>query len=100
MFVVPSLIGGVLEKQQNQFSEKISEFTVSLKDILSGFEIIKSYSMKKYIIHRFDKSNEDTINAKYSVCLLYTSYSTPYLHRSASLPDILIRNVFFNPHIL
>lgn len=67
MFVVPSLIGGVLEKQQNQFSEKISEFTVSLKDILSGFEIIKSYSMKKYIIHRFDKSNEDTINAKYSV---------------------------------
>ena len=56
MFVVPSLIGGVLEKQQNQFSEKLSDFTVSLKDILSGFEIIKSYSMKKYII-----------------CLLYTS---------------------------
>lgn len=67
MFVVPSLIGGVLEKQQNQFSEKLSKFTVSLKDILSGFEIIKSYSMKKYIICRFDKSNEDTINAKYSV---------------------------------
>lgn len=67
MFVVPSLIGGVLEKQQNQFSEKLSKFTVSLKDILSGFEIIKSYSMKKYIIYRFDKSNEDTINAKYSV---------------------------------
>lgn len=67
MFVVPSLIGGVLEKQQNQFSEKLSDFTVSLKDILSGFEIIKSYSMKKYIIYRFDKSNQDTINAKYSV---------------------------------
>ena len=67
MFVVPSLIGGVLEKQQNQFSEKLSKFTVSLKDIFSGFEIIKSYSMKKYIIYRFDKSNEDTINAKYSV---------------------------------
>lgn len=67
MFVIPSLIGGVLEKQQNQFSEKLSKFTVSLKDILSGFEIIKSYSMKKNIICRFDKSNEDTINAKYSV---------------------------------
>lgn len=67
MFVVPSVIGGVLEKQQNQFSEKLSKFTVSLKDILSGFEIIKSYSMKKNIICRFDKSNEDTINAKYSV---------------------------------
>jgi ABC-type multidrug transport system fused ATPase/permease subunit len=67
MFIVPSLIGGILEKQQNHFSEKLSEFTVSLKDILSGFEIIKSYSMKKYIINRFDKSNKDTINAKYSV---------------------------------
>lgn len=67
MFVVPSLIGSMLEKQQNQFSAKLSKFTVSLKDILSGFEIIKSYSMKKYIIYRFDKSNEDTINAKYSV---------------------------------
>lgn len=67
MFVVPSLIGGMLEKQQNQFSEKLSKFTVSLKDVLSGFEIIKSYSMKKDIICRFDKSNENTINAKYSV---------------------------------
>lgn len=67
MFVVPNLIGGALEKQQNLFSEKLSKFTVNLKDILSGFEIIKSYSMEKYIIYRFDKSNEDTINSKYSV---------------------------------
>ena len=47
MFLVPSLLGGTLEKRQNQFSSKLAEFTVSLKDILSGFEIIKSYSMSK-----------------------------------------------------
>lgn len=67
MFIVPSIIGGILEKQQNQFSQKLSELTICLKDILSGFEIIKSYSMKKYICCRFDESNKDTINAKCSV---------------------------------
>lgn len=67
MFIIPSIIGGILEKQQNQFSQKLSELTICLKDILSGFEIIKSYSMKKYISCRFDESNKDTINAKRSV---------------------------------
>ncbi|MBS7008691.1 ABC transporter ATP-binding protein [Anaerostipes sp.] len=67
MFIVPSLLGGILEKQQNEVSQKLSAFTASLKDILSGFEIIKSYSMRKHIVCRFDKSNKNTINAKYAV---------------------------------
>ena len=46
MFLIPSLLGGKLEKRQNTFSSKLADFTGSLKDILSGFEIIKSYSMK------------------------------------------------------
>ena len=67
MFLVPSLLGGTLEKRQNQFSSKLADFTVSLKDILSGFEIIKSYSMSKTVIQRFDKANTETIKSKYSV---------------------------------
>ena len=67
MFLIPSLLGGRLEKRQNLFSLKFENFTSSLKDILSGFEIIKSYSMKKYIIHRFDEENTQTINSKYNV---------------------------------
>ena len=50
MFLIPSLLGGTLEKRQNKFSSKLADFTVSLKDILSGFEIIKSYSMSKTTI--------------------------------------------------
>ena len=38
-----------------------------LKDILSGFEIIKSYSMKRYVVQRFDKENSETIHSKYDV---------------------------------
>ena len=55
MFLIPSLLGGTLEKRQNKFSSKLAEFTVSLKDILSGFEIIKSYSMSKTVIQRFER---------------------------------------------
>lgn len=67
MILVPSLLGGTLEKKQNMFSSKLADFTANLKDILSGFEIIKSYSMVKSVIQRFDKVNTETINSKYSV---------------------------------
>lgn len=67
MFLIPSFLGNSLEKRQKKYSSKLAVFTVSLKDILSGFEIIKSYSMKRYVIQRFNKENDETINSKYSV---------------------------------
>lgn len=67
MFIVPSFLGSLLEKKQNIFSSKLADFTITLKDILSGFEIIKSYSMKSYVLHRFDKENNETISSKYKV---------------------------------
>ncbi|MCP8382349.1 ABC transporter ATP-binding protein [Clostridioides difficile] len=67
MFLVPSLLGQKLEKRQSIFSSKLADFTSNLKDILSGFEIIKSYSMKRYVVQRFDKENSETIHSKYDV---------------------------------
>ena len=67
MFLIPSFLGNSLEKRQKKYSSKLAEFTFSQKDILSGFEIIKSYSMKRYVIQRFNKENDETINSKYSV---------------------------------
>lgn len=71
MFLVPSLLGKELEKRQNTLSSQLADFTTKLKDILSGFEIIKSYSMKQYVIQKFDKENSDTIHTKYSVDRLF-----------------------------
>lgn len=71
MFLVPSLLGKELEKRQNTLSAQLADFTAKLKDILSGFEIIKSYSMKQYVIQKFDKENSDTIHTKYSVDKLF-----------------------------
>ena len=67
MLIVPSLFGGLLSKRQDKYSDMLSSFTNHIKDLLSGFEIIKSYRMKKYVLSRFETSNEDTIKAKYSV---------------------------------
>ena len=67
MFLVSGFLGNSLERKQKEYSSKLADFTVSLKDILSGFEIIKSYSMKRYVIRRFSKENDETVNAKYNV---------------------------------
>lgn len=71
MFLVPSLLGKELEKRQNILSSKLADFTAKLKDILSGFEIIKSYSMKQYVVQQFDKENNETIHSKYRVDKLF-----------------------------
>ena len=47
MLIVPSLFGGLLSKRQDKYSDMLSSFTNHVKDLLSGFEIIKSYRMKK-----------------------------------------------------
>ena len=67
MFIVPSVFGAIIQKKQDRFSKKLSEFTSSLKDILSGFETIKSYSMKPYVISKFNEKNKTTTNAGFNV---------------------------------
>ena len=67
MFIVPGVFGGIMAKRQEAYSEKLADFTGHVKDLLSGFEVIKSYGMKRYALSRFEKSSIQTINAKYSV---------------------------------
>lgn len=67
LFLVPGLIGRALEKRQTVFSQELSDFTAVLKDILFGFEIIKSYSMQAYILSKFTRNNDSAMSAKYSV---------------------------------
>ncbi|MDR2547736.1 MAG: ABC transporter ATP-binding protein/permease [Lachnospiraceae bacterium] len=67
MLIVPSLFGNAIQKRQEYFSGKLSDFTIHAKDMLSGFEVIKSFAMTLYITGRFGKSNRDTTEAKYGV---------------------------------
>lgn len=66
MFTVPSLFGKALQKRQIAVSSQMSVFTSRLKDMLSGYEVIKSYSMGKHVEKKFAQENETAANTKFS----------------------------------
>ena len=65
MLIIPSLFGKALQNRQDNFSKKISQFTCKLKDILSGYEVIKSYNMGKHIKSEFNNMNNESATAKF-----------------------------------
>ncbi len=67
MLIVPGIFGTLIQKRQGKYSKSLSDFTDNLKDILLGFDVIKAYEMRKYIVYRFDAKNKQAINAKYGV---------------------------------
>lgn len=71
MLILPSLVGGALEKKQNDYSEELADFTSVLKDMLLGFEVIKTYGMDRYSIQKFKKCNAKLTNSKYKVDRLF-----------------------------
>ena len=58
LMVVPALFGRALESRQNQVSEEQSIFTTRIKDILEGYEVVKSYRMTKSVTTEFNAVNE------------------------------------------
>lgn len=67
MFIVPSIFAKRLENCQKLYSQQLSSFTNILKDLLTGFEIIKSYSIYNHALTKFNKSNKKNIDSKYTV---------------------------------
>lgn len=67
MFIIPSLFGKALEKRQGSYSQQLSQFTNILKDLLSGFEVIQAYQMKKYVDQKFNDRNIELTVSKISV---------------------------------
>ena len=58
LMVVPALFGRALESRQNQVSEEQSIFTTRIKDILEGYEVVKSYRMTKSVTTEFNAVNK------------------------------------------
>lgn len=66
MFVVPSLFGNALQKKQNAVSEQMSVFTLKLKDLLSGYEVIKSFALGKQAQRKFGQENAAAANTRFA----------------------------------
>ena len=54
---VPRLIQGRLQKAQTEYLKAVEENLAKVNDWLSGFEIIKNFSVETKIIARFDETN-------------------------------------------
>lgn len=64
MFTVPALLGKKIQKRQEAYSAKLAEFTAKSKDFFNGFEVIRSYTMRPYILKKFTRINRDTADRK------------------------------------
>ena len=54
---IPKLIEKRLQKAQTEHLKAVEDHLAKVNDWLSGFEIIKNYSIEKKILERFDSSN-------------------------------------------
>ena len=65
IFIVPSIFGKKLESKQVNLSNRFTMFTTLIKDILNGYNIIKTYNLKKNTIDEFENENNILAKAKF-----------------------------------
>ncbi|MCC3864482.1 ABC transporter ATP-binding protein/permease [Terrisporobacter petrolearius] len=65
IFIVPSIFGKKLESKQMNLSNKLTSFTTVIKDMLSGYDVIKSYNLKKDAFEEFERENKDLAKTKF-----------------------------------
>lgn len=58
---VPKLIEGRLQKAQTEYLKALEDSLAKLNDWLSGFEIIKNFSIERKILARFDEANDSAM---------------------------------------
>ncbi len=64
MLVIPSALGKSLQKRQDVVSESLKKLTEKTKDILSGFEVIKSFHVFVHFQNVFERENAEVTRAK------------------------------------
>ena len=71
MFLIPAGIGHMLEKRQDCVSKQMSVFTGKLKELFSGYEVLKSYNRIENTILRFQDENEKEIHTRFRAARLF-----------------------------
>lgn len=62
---IPIISGKTLSRYRNAYSEAIGLFTVKIKDIFSGFEVVKGFNIEKRVLEDYRISNEGAELSKY-----------------------------------
>lgn len=68
--IVPVLLGKKLANRQKENVQALEKYTVRLKDIFSGFEMIKSYGVTSQIRESHDQINRQTEQTQFRLRLM------------------------------
>lgn len=71
MFLIPAGTGRILEKRQDAVSKQMSVFTGKLKELFSGYEVLKSYHRIENAVSRFNDENEKEIHTRFQAARLF-----------------------------
>lgn len=67
LFIVPALFWKKIGNGQKEVSTQFEIYTTKIKDIFSGYEVIKSYNLEKNVTDEFLDANSNVEELKYKV---------------------------------
>lgn len=65
LLLIPSVTGKKMSEAQKKYSVSMDRFNTGLKDILSGFEVVKSFGAENSLEKQFDQVNESVENKRF-----------------------------------
>ncbi|WP_055665470.1 ABC transporter ATP-binding protein [Desnuesiella massiliensis] len=65
--ILPQIFGEKLSKYKGNYSNKLETFTSKVKDMLTGFEVIKSFNIEKKIENEYGKYNNEVEKSKFKL---------------------------------
>ncbi|GAA0120901.1 MAG: ABC transporter ATP-binding protein [Clostridium argentinense] len=67
---IPQLINKYIQKSKVDFSDKLARFTSKIKDIFSGYEVIKCFNIENKITKDYCTVNAEVEKSKYNLTVL------------------------------
>lgn len=96
MFIIPGTIGKLLQSRQTELSNQYSSFTAKIKDMFSGFEVIKSFQIFNKVESDYISHNKQLADKKYQAdkLLVINQLSSQFLALSTQIITIFIAAYF------
>ncbi|WP_342566185.1 ABC transporter ATP-binding protein [Paenibacillus sp. FSL R7-0345] len=73
MFTIPWLFGKLLQSRLNAVSSEMSRFTAHIKDLLAGYEVIRSFGLKKQSERGFQQANQNAAKVGFAADRLFAA---------------------------
>ena len=65
ILMLPKVFGKVLARKQESYSKGLSYYTLRIKDILMGYEVVEAYHLREKVLRDHDSYNKDVQNRNF-----------------------------------